>query len=238
MRVQVEPDVAAFAEACKRRFVELAAESIASHGQFVVALTGGSTPVPIHRALRDAPVDWSRVQVLFGDERAVPPDDERSNYRAAREAFLSTVPARVHRIEAERPDLHAVALEYERTLLQTCGGVIDLLFVGLGADAHVLSLWPGCPALEAPEPSDPDAPSGPLVVATIDPPMNPAVSRVTMTPTVVARARHVLGIATGEGKRQALDRALHAPDAPSTIPAHVLRRAQDLLWIVDRAAVS
>jgi len=230
MNLQVEADVAAFADACARLFVERAGQAIAARGKFVVALTGGSTPGPIHRALattyRDA-VDWSRVTVLFGDDRAVPPTDERSNFRAANETLLAHVPATVFRIEGERTDLDRVARDYEQVLLQTCNGELDFLFVGLGQDAHVLSLWPGCPAIEERER---------LVVATIDPPMNPAVSRVTMTPPVVERAHLVLAIATGTAKRDALSKALHAGEDRPHIPAQILRRGRDVRWIVDAAA--
>lgn len=228
MNVDVLPDVPAFAEAAARFFVERAREAIDERGRFVVALAGGSTPAPLHRALDASALDWSKVVVLFGDERAVGPADERSNHRSAHETLLSRVPAVVHRIEGERADLHAVAREYERVMLDTCGGALDLLIVGLGQDAHILSLWPGCPAIEE---------RTALVVATLDPPMNPAVSRVTMTPVAIERARHVLAIATGAGKQVALDRALHAPDDPLHCPAHLLRRAADLRWIVDRPAV-
>lgn len=227
MNLQVEADVPAFADACVHVFVEHAQKAIAARGKFVVALTGGSTPGPIHRALVSAAVDWSRVTVLFGDERAVPPTDPRSNFRAANEALLTHVPATVFRMEGERDDLHAAARDYEQILLHTCGGEIDLIFVGLGSDAHILSLHPGAPAIDE---------RGALVVAEYDPPMDPAVSRITMTPPVLEQARHVLGIVTGSSKQKALHEALHAPDDPKRVPAHLLRRVKSLQWIVDRAA--
>lgn len=232
--VLIVDDVDAFADACAARVVEACRGAIAARGRFAIALTGGSTPVPMHRALARAPhrdaIDWARVDVFFGDERAVPPADPRSNYRAAREALLDHVPvptAQVHRIEAERDDLHAVAREYEATLRRACGGALDLLVVGLGKDAHVLSLWPG---------SDLVLERDALVVASIDPPMDPPLSRVTLTPAAVEAARSVLAIATSASKRDAVERALHGDDDPRAVPAHVLRRARTVRFVIDRAA--
>lgn len=230
MRVDVEETVDAFAAGAARAFADAALEAIAARGRFVVALTGGSTPVPIHRALatsfRDR-VPWDKVDVVFGDERAVAADHELSNYRSAFESLLQHVPARAFRMEGERPDLREAARDYEKQLLDLCGGEIDLMFVGIGKDAHILSLYPGSPQI-----NNNDA----LVVAAIDPPMNPAVSRITMTPVAVARATRVIAIATGADKRPAIEKLLHEPEDPVRIPAHVLHRARDVRLIVDRAA--
>lgn len=234
--VQVVDDVDAFAEACAAHVVEACRAAIAARGRFAIALTGGSTPGPMHRALARAPhrdaIAWQKVDVFFGDERAVPPDAPQSNYRAARETLLDHVPipsAQVHRIEAERSDLAAVARGYEATLRRVCGGALDLLVVGLGKDAHVLSLWPGSALVEE---------RSSLVVASVDPPMDPPLSRVTLTPAAVEAAQSVLAIATSAAKHAALERALHADDDPRAVPAHVLRRAREVRFVVDRAAAS
>ncbi len=229
MRVDIEENVDAFAAAAARGFVDAALAAIATRGRFVVALTGGSSPLPIHAALatsfRDR-VQWDLVDVVFGDERAVAPDHALSNYRAAHESLLQHVPARVFRMEGERSDLAAAARDYEKQLLDLCGGELDLMFVGIGADAHILSLFPGSPHLR----------SAALVEASIEPPMNPAVSRLTMTPVAVTRARQVIAIATGASKRPAIEKLLHEPTDEAGVPAHVLRRASDARLIVDRAA--
>jgi len=230
MILTIADDAAGFAEAVCTQFVVSARHAIAARGRFVVALTGGSTPVPIHRMLASAPfvadVDWSKVVVLFGDERAVPVTAKESNYRAAHEDLLRHVPATVHRMEADRGDLASAARDYEARVREL--GPLDLIFAGLGKDAHVLSLFPGSPAIDE---------TARLVVEEIDPPMDPKLSRLTMTPVVVAEARMVVAIATGEGKRYAVRRALDAnvDDAKRT-PAHVLRRARDLRFFLDRPA--
>ncbi|MGZ3452121.1 MAG: 6-phosphogluconolactonase [Polyangiales bacterium] len=227
--ITIAEDPASFAEAACFLFCIVARHAIAARGRFVVALTGGSTPAPIHRLLAQAPfkndVEWEKVVVLFGDERAVPITAKESNYRSAHEDLLRHVPAKVHRMEAERADIAAAAKEYE-DLLQSLGP-IDLLFAGLGKDAHVLSLYPGSPTIDE---------TSRLVVEAVDPPMDPKLSHITLTPAAVAQARMVVAIASGEGKRDALHRALHDADDPKHTPAHVLRRAKDLRFVVDRAA--
>lgn len=225
MRVDVEEDLEAFAAAGARAFVEAANEAITERGRFVVALTGGSTPLSIHRALATsfrARVLWEKVVVLFGDERAVAPDDPRSNYRAAHESLLQHVPATVFRMEAERSDLETAARDYEPHVRD-----IDLMFVGIGKDAHILSLYPGSPLI---------AERVERVAASIDPPMDPALSRITMTPAPLLDARLVIAIAVGAEKRGAIEKLLHAPDDAINVPAHLLRQAGNARLIVDRLA--
>src|SRR5882762_6754871 len=165
----VFPTVQALAEAAAQRFARAASDAVQSHGEFVVALSGGVTPRRLYERLAAPPylssVPWSRVQVLWGDERCVPPDHAASNYRMAREALLDHVPipaANVHRIRGEDIPAEA-ALAYERTLRtmlrtprgpprETPGARIDLVLLGLGDDGHTASLFPGAIELEDGEP--------------------------------------------------------------------------------------
>lgn len=227
---------AEFVDACAAAFVDAYTKAVTSRGRFVVALTGGSTPVPIHRALGASPwrerVQWSQVHVVFGDERAVPPDDPRSNYGAAKRDLLDRVPlpaANAHRMLGEAIDLAAAARDYERMLRDLCDARIDFVCVGLGKDAHIFSLFPGSPAIDE---------QTALVVAEVDPPMDPAVSRITFTPPMIERAAFVLGIATGAGKADAVRRALAPDDDPKRVPAHLLRRAKSGMLVVDRTAAA
>src|SRR5438876_465864 len=120
--LQVLPSPFLVAEAAARRFVATANDAIRSRGEFVVALSGGSTPRSMYTRLAAEPgasnVDWSRVKVLWGDERCVPPDHAASNYRMAREALLDHVPipaTNVHRIRGE-DDPAAAATAYARVI--------------------------------------------------------------------------------------------------------------------------
>jgi 6-phosphogluconolactonase len=236
MRVIVVEDEAAFAKESAEIVATTAASAIEARGKFVIALTGGSSPIPLHRALAEPPfkerIDWAKVHVVFGDERAVPKDGKDSNYRSAHETLLSKVPIppdHVLRMEADRPDLAAAARDYERRLMQLCDARIDLICVGIGEDAHIFSLFPGSPAIDEAQA---------LVVAEIDPPMKPALSRITFTPRMLDRAGHVLVIATGEKKKNAVLHALESSDQPHRFPAHLLRRATDRTFVIDRAAGS
>jgi 6-phosphogluconolactonase len=178
-----------------------------------IALTGGSTPrVAYERAAALQP-DWSAVSVWWGDERCVPPDDERSNYRLTEESLLSRLeaaPRRMQRIRGELPPEEAAA-ELDSAL----GGVVlDLLLLGMGADGHVASLFPGSPQLAV---EDRRAVSGP-------PGLEPFVERVTMTMPVLRAARRIVLLVTGESKSEAIARAF-GPEIEEELPASLLRLA-------------
>jgi len=235
--VAVLPSAAALAEAAARRFVAAARDAIDSHGQFVVALSGGSTPRDTYRRLgTDALVSgvmWSRVQVLWGDERCVPPDHAESNYRMARETLLERVPvpaANVHRIHGE--DDPATAAEvYEatmRALLRTPGARIDLVLLGLGDDGHTASLFPGSAAVQE---------QTRWVMAA----HAPAASmwRVTLTPAVINAAAEVLFLVSGGGKAGILRRVLEGPRRLEELPAQAIAPSSGRLrWCVDTAAAA
>jgi len=234
MRIEIRDDVADFAKEGADIFARLAKEAIEARGRFAVALTGGSTPGPIHTLLARAPyanaIEWRKVDIFWGDDRAVPPEAKESNYGAAREQLLRHVPLdpkRVHRMEGDAKDLDRAALEYERVFLETCEATLDLLMVGIGKDAHILSLYPGSPAIDEDQR---------LVVAEIDPPMNPKVSRITMTPPVIARARHVLAMASGEEKKRAVRISIQGDPDRHSYPGQLLRNASDVTWLLDSLA--
>src|SRR5262249_36643408 len=148
-------------------------------------------------------VDWSRVELFFGDERAVPPDDPDSNYRMARETLLAPLAiaaARVHRMEGERADLDAAARDYERELARVLGGApggeppqLDPVLLGMGPDGHTASLFPHSAAL---------AESRRWVVANEVPKLS--TRRITFTFPLIERARAQLVLVAGAAKAAAL----------------------------------
>ncbi|TML82901.1 MAG: 6-phosphogluconolactonase [Actinobacteria bacterium] len=153
-----------------------AAAAAGSH----IALTGGSTPRVAYERLAGMDVDWSGTTLWFGDDRCVPPDDELSNYRMAKEALLDRLPSEdeggpaVKRILGERGP-HAGADDYERQLRATLGEELprlDVVLLGLGPDAHVASLFPGQPTLEVQDR---------LAVGVEEAGMEPYVPRVSLT---------------------------------------------------------
>ena len=149
-------DPVAVADATVAEFVELAGAAVRRRGRFCVALPGGSTPRALYRALAGSPLceqmDWTRVEVFWGDERQVPPDDPESNYGMARDMLLSKVdiPAvRIHRIKGELADLEETARQYEQEIARVfsvssegAAPAFDLILLGMGADGHTASLFP------------------------------------------------------------------------------------------------
>ncbi len=189
-----------------------------------MALAGGRTPEPVYRELAaGSGIDWKRVDVFFGDERAVPPDHPESNYRMVSKVLLSRVPipdARIHRMEAERADRDGAAREYERSLPRR----LDVLFLGMGPDGHTASLFPGSAALDE---------RSRLVLPVRGP--KPPPERLTITPPVIESAHKVAVIATGEDKAPMVARAIEGPFAPKAVPVQLARRGT---WFLDRAAAA
>jgi 6-phosphogluconolactonase len=196
--------------------------AIAGRGACALCLAGGRTPEPVYRALASASsVDWSKVDVFFGDERAVPPDHPDSNYLMVYRVLLSRVPVpagQVHRMEAERSDREAAAREYERSLPSQ----LDILVLGMGPDGHTASLFPGSPALDERQR---------LVVPVIG--AKPPPERLTITPPVIEAARQVAVMATGQDKAAMVARAIEGPLAPKDVPVQLARRGS---WFLDQAA--
>jgi len=196
--------------------------AIAGRGACALCLAGGRTPEPVYRALASASgIDWTRVDVFFGDERAVPPDHPDSNYLMVNRVLLSRVPVpagQVHRMEAECSDREAAAREYERLLPPE----LDILVLGMGPDGHTASLFPGSAALDERQR---------LVVPVIG--ATPPPERLTITPPVIEAARRVAVIATGGDKAAMVARAIEGPLAPKDVPVQLARRGT---WFLDQAA--
>ena len=236
IRVLAEP--AALFEAAAGVFVELAGAAVSRRGTFSVALAGGSTPRSLYTLLagtRASDVPWPSIRWFWGDERCVPPTHPDSNFRMAHEALLSRVPLApdaVHRIEAERADPAEAAAAYQRTLRAALHAPapelprFDLVLLGMGADGHTASLFPGSSAL---------AERSRLVAATIQP--SSGAPRVTLTLPVLNAAATVLFLVSGPDKRAAVEAVLGEHAAASALPASLVRPTDGrLLWLLDEAA--
>ena len=187
-------------------------DAVAARGRCSVALAGGSTPRAIYPLLRGLP--WPSLDFYFGDERAVPTDDPESNYRMAKETLFGAHPeSRVHRMEAERPDLDRAAEEYSQLLPDA----LDVLLLGMGPDGHTASLFPGSPALDE---------RARKVVAVVGP--KPPPRRLTITPPVIEAARTIFVLVRGADKAEAVKRAREGPWNPKDTPAQLARRG---LWL-------
>ncbi|HWC74084.1 MAG TPA: 6-phosphogluconolactonase [Gemmatimonadales bacterium] len=234
--VAVLPSAAALADAAAERFVAAAGDAIGSRGQFIVALSGGSTPRDTYLRLGAeavaSKVNWSRVQILWGDERCVPPDHVDSNYRMAREALLDRVPvtlAHVHRIHGE-DDPAAAAADYEATLrdLLPAPARIDLVLLGLGDDGHTASLFPGSAAVHE---------QTRWVMAVRS--STASMWRITLTPAILNAAAEVLFLVSGFAKAGILRRVLEGPHRPEELPAQAIAPSHGRVrWCVDAAAAA
>ena len=210
------------AEAAASRAADLLASTAAAGGG--VALSGGSTVGAAYERAAELQSDWSRVELWWGDERCVGPDDELSNYRLAREGLLDRLerPPEVHRIRGELEPEDA-ARAYERELGET---VLDLVLLGVGPDGHVASLFPGSPALDERE----------RRVVAAKPGLEPWVDRVTLTLPALTSGRAVLFLLAGEEKADAARRAFGEEPSPRTPASLVRAREGPTEVVLDRAA--
>jgi 6-phosphogluconolactonase len=226
--VRVFDDAAALAAAAAGAVVEAGAEAIARLGRASLGLSGGRTPIPAYRALALEPLrsrlDWARVRIYFADERAVPPGDDASNFRIARETLIDPLgipPRNVHRMKGEYPDLAVAVEEYEAHLTEP----LDVLILGVGEDGHVASLFPGSPLV---------AEKVRRVGAVTDS-VKPPPRRLTLTARALVEARRVVVLASGAEKAGAVARALEGDAAPHDVPARLVRERD---WYLDRAAAA
>jgi 6-phosphogluconolactonase len=189
-----------------------------------IGLSGGSTPRAAYELAAELLPDWSRAEVWLCDERVVPHDDERSNFRLVQESLLTRVdePPRVHAVETDLGAEEAAA-RYDPELR---GVTLDLAVMGIGPDGHTASLFPNAPGLEERE----------RRAIAAEPGLEPWVPRVTMTPPVFAAAQLLVYLAVGEGKAEAVRRAFAEEPSPET-PASLIR-GRETLAILDAAAAA
>jgi 6-phosphogluconolactonase len=202
-----------------------------------IALTGGSTPKRAYEQAAELEQDWSGAKLWWGDDRCVPPDDELSNYRMAKEALLDRLPPdgspEVHRIPGERGP-HAGAEDYEREMRSAFGEQtprLDFLLLGLGPDAHVASLYPGQGTL--------DVRDG-VAVGVEEAGWKPYVPRVSLTLPVLNAARQIVFLVAGEDKAGAVERCFGPDVEPNRdAPGSMVRPVDgELILLLDEPAAS
>ena len=221
----VDITVVADAEEAARIVAERLAEQARAGGSIV--LTGGSTPRRAYELAAELEPDWSRVELWWGDERCVPPDDERSNYAMAKKALIDLLevpPAAVHRIRGEL-GADAGADAYDEEIGGR--GAWDLQLLGLGPDGHVASLFPGFPTLEV---------TGRNAVGT-KAGLEPFVDRITLTIPRIRGTNELLFLVAGADKAEAVARAFASE--PSELPGRQARACSgQTRAILDRAAAT
>ncbi len=201
-----------------------------------LVLAGGSTPRAAYgefvEAVAAVGIDLADTSVWFGDERSVPPDDDRSNYLMVKHAMLdplgANVPGSVHRMRGELgPEQGAET--YERELRDHGPERFDLVLLGIGPDGHTASLFPDQVTLHERKR---------LVVGVPEAGLEPFVPRVTMTFTALARARQVVFLIEGESKAEAVARAFGPRATPDPhIPSSLLPPlADEVIVLLDPPA--
>lgn len=244
------PDRTALARDAAMRFVSLAREAIAARGRFAVALSGGSTPRDLYALLATpefAPqIEWARVHLFFGDERAVLPTSAESNFKMANETLFQCVPLppeNVHRVFAElKPD--DAAREYADELKEFFAENViareakhaapenlpnfDLVLLGLGANGHTASLFPHTRVLNETKSW--------VAAEYID---EVKMARITLTAPVINAAANILWLVAGADKAATVREVLRGIYRPEDLPAQLIRpeRAR-VVWLFDQAAAS
>ncbi len=240
--IRIHSDSQAVAEAAAAFVLEVGQKAVRANGRFLIALSGGTTPEILYRALASPAFadrfDWSRTIFFFSDERCVPPNDPRSNYALADKTLftpLNIPPSQIYRMAGESSDPQAAASEYEQQLrlaTKTLPSVLpslDLILLGLGEDGHTASLFPGSPILQDDR----------RAIAATQSPKDPP-HRLTMTLAAINRASVVLFLATGSGKAEVV-RAILDPktEAERQFPASLVKPEEGrLIWFLDQAAAA
>jgi 6-phosphogluconolactonase len=230
------PDPETVAREAAIRIARALRDAILARGAASIALSGGETPRAAYQLLaHDTSVDWMKVDVFWVDERAVPPTDDRSNFRHAKEMLLdpARIPsAHVHRMPADASDLVAAARDYERTVRASVPAgdhgfpAFDVMVLGVGDDGHTASLFPGEPTVDV------------VDRAVVEVPARGArEARLTLTAPVIEAASSIVVMAVGRGKNGPLERAWLVEGSTRDTPARIIRHARGAIaWVIDRAA--
>ena len=191
-----------------------------------LVLTGGGTPGRAYELAAEREPDWSAASLWWGDERCVPPEDERSNFLLARQSLLDRIEAAPREVQRIRGELggEAAAREYDELVR---GVSFDYVLLGIGPDGHTASLFPLQPALDERE----------RRAIPAQPTLEPFVERVTLTVPVLGSAPEVVFIVTGEEKADAVERAFGRPPGPET-PSSLIRSAKGRTRVVADAAAA
>jgi 6-phosphogluconolactonase len=219
--------------------VEHIQQTPAGQDRYTLALSGGSTPKMLHTLLANEPyksqVDWSRLHIFLGDERFVPLTDERSNAKMAFDTLLNHVPVpkeQIHMMQTENITPEASAAAYDKLLheyFDNTDFTFDCIILGMGDDAHTLSLFPG--KTEVIHETEKWCTS--LWLEEQD------MYRITLTHPVANRAAKVVFLAAGSKKAHALREVLHGSYDPDVYPSQIITPSPgELHFFIDEAAAT
>lgn len=227
-------DEATAAQEAADRFACAAVRSVAEHGRFCVALSGGSTPKGMYGLLAEhhSFVPWYQTELFFADERCVPPESPESNYRMIYDLLISTVPipeVNVHRLEGEMsPEIAAERYEQEMHKVMGYDPRFDMIVLGMGSDSHTASLFPYTPALHE---------TGRHAVSNYIHKLG--MHRLTLTFPLINRAHSVIVLVTGQAKAETLAAVMSGDEDMDMHPVQNVKPTHGrMLWIVDCEAAS
>jgi 6-phosphogluconolactonase len=235
--VEILTDAAALATRAAQLVLDHSLKSISSKETFSIGLSGGSTPKTLYQLLADPDREfrnrfpWNHTQFFWTDERHVGPDSPESNYRMVHDAMLKRVQvpqANIHRMFGELKNAEHVAADYEKELKKLFGNSprLDLVLLGMGADGHTASIFPGSEVLNEREQ---------LVAAPWVDKLNSY--RLTMTLLILNNTDAVLFLVSGEEKAEVLREVLRGPE--NQYPVQAIQPTNgSLTWLVDSAAAS
>jgi 6-phosphogluconolactonase len=237
--VETYSDKDALVAAVGDKLVDAINAAIEERSEATVVLTGGGTGIALLKRVgeRAGEIDWNKVHVYFGDERFVPVDDDERNEKQAREALLDRIDipdVNVHAMAATDgefgDDLDAAAQGYADVLLANFGApgpVFDVHLLGVGPEGHINSLFPDTPAVKETER---------WVVGVTDSP-KPPPRRITLTLPAIGRSRQVWLVVSGDGKADAVARAIGGAQAVD-VPAAGATGTEATVWLLDQDAAS
>lgn len=235
--VKVFADLEAMSHAAAGAFEDLANARASEGRSFCAALSGGSTPARLYELLAspNRNIPWGRVQLFQVDERCVPPDHPESNFKMIRNALLEHIPlpaSNFHRMEAESEDRDAASRAYAQEIVDVLHPEkgewprMDLIFLGMGADGHTASLFPGSPALSE---------RGLLVRPNYSDRLK--AFRLTLTYPVLNAAARAVFLVAGADKAETLHKIFGGSAGSPEFPAQGVQPANgSLSWYLDRAA--
>jgi len=219
-------------------FVDLYTAAIRAHGEFHVALSGGSTPASLYKTLvthvSAQTINWRMVHIYFGDERMVPADHPDSNYRMARQTFLNHIAipeTNIHPIPTDCEEFEECAQRYTDSLMTqaalTKAGVpvFDLILLGIGTDGHTASLFPGTPILQ-----EYKRPVAAVYLADKN------SWRISLTYPVLNHARNILILVSGASKQQVIYDLFGQKTVQHDYPVAGIRPTGSIKWLIDAEA--
>jgi 6-phosphogluconolactonase len=224
-------------------FCKIAQKVVLSGRRLSLVLSGGNTPGKLYELLSDASkpffqqIDWQAVDFFWGDERWVPEDHSDSNYKMAFNAMLSRLPiqsSQIFRIPTDLASPESAAKQYDKTIRwyfdrhYPAHGCFDVIFLGLGGDGHIASLFPGSRALRLRN----------RWTASVIKPADRS-QRITLTLPIINRAENVVFFVTGKDKAPVAAEVLKASGNKPLLPAARVRPLQgNLTWFLDKDAAS